>query len=64
MYLFFQFSAGAVLTESSVVNVTEPGFDLYIYVFDGKNLVGPKVLTVQMKGSVHVICTDLNHDIS
>eukprot|EP00105_Crassostrea_gigas_P021508 XP_011440666.1 PREDICTED: protocadherin Fat 4 [Crassostrea gigas] len=43
------FASGAVLTESSVVNVTEPGFDLYIYVFDGKNLVGPKVLTVQMK---------------
>lgn len=47
-----------------MVNVTEPGFDLYIYVFDGKNLVGPKVLTVQMKGNVLVICTDLNHDIS
>lgn len=64
IYHSFQFSAGAVLTESSVVNVTEPGFDLYIYVFDGKNLVGPKVLTVQMKGNVLVICTDLNHDIS
>lgn len=49
-------SAGAVLTESSVVNVTEPGFDLYIYVFDGKNIVGPKVLTVQMKGNSSVIC--------
>ncbi|XP_061188658.1 protocadherin-11 X-linked-like [Saccostrea echinata] len=42
------FSSGAVLTESNVVNVTEPGFDLYIYVYDGKNLVGPKVLTVQI----------------
>ena len=41
-----------MLTESSVINVTEPGFDLYIYVSDGKNLVGPKVLTVQMKGMI------------
>ncbi|XP_062616102.1 cadherin EGF LAG seven-pass G-type receptor 2-like [Saccostrea cucullata] len=42
------FSSGAVLAESNVANVTEPGFDLYIYVYDGKNLVGPKVLTVQI----------------
>ena len=48
----YKISAGAVLTESSVINVTEPGFDLYIYVSDGKNLVGPKVLTVQMKGRI------------
>ncbi|XP_056013069.1 uncharacterized protein LOC130052368 [Ostrea edulis] len=42
------FASGAILTETDVANVTEPGFDLYIYVYDGVNLVGPKVLTVQL----------------
>lgn len=47
------FEAGEILATSDLTSHTVPGYDLYIYVNDGKTLVGPRTLTVIISGSKH-----------
>ncbi|XP_078334887.1 protocadherin Fat 4-like [Crassostrea virginica] len=49
---FAIFHSGEVRTTANLAGYTEAGYDLYIYVYDGTTLVGPKTLTV--------IVTDIN----
>ncbi|XP_078310911.1 uncharacterized protein LOC111132593 isoform X2 [Crassostrea virginica] len=42
--------SGEILATTDLSSHTVPGFDLYIYVYDGKTLVGPRTLTVIISG--------------
>ncbi|XP_052706933.1 protocadherin Fat 4-like [Crassostrea angulata] len=42
--------SGEILATSDLTSHTVPGYDLYIYVNDGKTLVGPRTLTVIISG--------------
>lgn len=59
MYIIMQnikslyFKAGEILASSDLSSHTVPGYDLYVYVNDGKTLVGPRTLTVIISGSKH-----------
>lgn len=46
----FAIAAGEILATTDLSSHTVPGFDLYIYVYDGKTLVGPRTLTVIISG--------------
>ncbi|XP_062608396.1 protocadherin beta-2-like [Saccostrea cucullata] len=50
-------NSGEILATSDLSQHTVPGYDLYVYVSDGKTLVGPRTLTVIITGinSVPVI---------
>lgn len=39
-------TAGDVRVSSDLYDVNVTGYDLYVYVYDGITLVGPKTLTV------------------
>lgn len=46
------FKAGAILATADLSQHTVAGYDLYIYVTDGKTLVGPRTLTVILLGKI------------
>nr|XP_022309583.1 protocadherin Fat 4-like [Crassostrea virginica] len=43
-------NSGEILATSDLSQHTVPGYDLYVYVSDGKTLVGPRTLTVIISG--------------
>ncbi|XP_061179511.1 protocadherin-like wing polarity protein stan, partial [Saccostrea echinata] len=43
-------NSGEILSTSDLSQHTVPGYDLYVYVTDGKTLVGPRTLTVIISG--------------
>lgn len=45
------FTAGEVRSTDSLESYTVAGYDLFIYVYDGTTLVGPKTLTVIVTGT-------------
>ena len=45
-------AAGEILATSDLSQHTVPGYDLYVYVSDGKTLVGPRTLTVIISGKL------------
>lgn len=49
--MILPFPAGEVRTTANLAGYTEAGYDLYIYVYDGTTLVGPKTLTVIVTGT-------------
>ncbi|KAK3085049.1 hypothetical protein FSP39_023491 [Pinctada imbricata] len=51
---FHVMNSGQVLSNTNFASLTTAGYDLYIYVFDGKTLVGPETLTV--------VVSDINSD--
>ena len=53
-YRFFGIflAAGEILATSDLSQHTVPGYDLYVYVSDGKTLVGPRTLTVIISGKL------------
>lgn len=48
----FFLKAGEVLATADLSQHTVAGYDLYIYVTDGKTLVGPRTLTVILLGKI------------
>lgn len=47
----WSFTAGEVRSTDSLESYTVAGYDLFIYVYDGTTLVGPKTLTVIVTGT-------------
>lgn len=47
----WSFTAGEVRSTDSLESYTEAGYDLFIFVYDGTTLVGPKTLTVIVTGT-------------
>lgn len=43
-------AAGDILVESSLSGLTNTAYDMFIYVYDGNTLVGPRSLTVKISG--------------
>lgn len=44
------YSAGAILADKSLSGLTDTAYDLFIYVYDGHTLVGPRSLTIKISG--------------
>lgn len=44
------YSAGAILADKSLSGLTNTAYDLFIYVYDGHTLVGPRSLTIKISG--------------
>lgn len=50
-FLFsLSYSAGAILADKSLSGLTDTAYDLFIYVYDGHTLVGPRSLTIKISG--------------
>lgn len=47
---FSIYSAGAILADKSLSGLTDTAYDLFIYVYDGHTLVGPRSLTIKISG--------------
>lgn len=53
--LNFYFTAGEILATADLSQHTVPGYDLFVYVYDGNTLVGPRTLTVIISGKTSLI---------
>ncbi|XP_061171751.1 protocadherin Fat 4-like [Saccostrea echinata] len=47
---FAIYHSGDVRSTNNLIGYTQAGYDLYIYVYDGRSLVGPKTLTIVVTG--------------
>lgn len=57
------FLAGEVLATADLSQHTVPGYDLFVYVYDGNTLVGPRTLTVILSGKTMQITRICKNDI-
>lgn len=49
-FIFSIYLAGAILADKSLSGLTDTAYDLFIYVYDGHTLVGPRSLTIRISG--------------
>jgi hypothetical protein len=48
--LFFIPIAGAIVVDQTLAGLNDTAYDMFIYVYDGHTLMGPRSLTVKITG--------------